>query len=332
MPDPRYSRYGKITAILITILLIAILITQISLNDVIATLTQINPFCLLAAFGLYICTYFFRAWRFHILLNKEVSIKDLFHIEGVHNMMNYLLPARTGELSYVYLLKTEQNKTTAEGLASLIIARIFDFIIISILFLLFFLFVHDLPPAVIAAVFLGILVLFLMVSFLFGLLFYGNAFLKIQKEFAYYLNFGTIPVGDYITKKSEEIIDCFEKFKTDRSEIHISVIILSTGIWVMSYSVYYLIAISMHIPSDTIQILFAVSFAVFSTVLPIQGIGGFGTMEGGWALGFISVGLSKEVAINTGFGFHLVLLAFCISLGISGYVNIWLERIRKISS
>jgi glycosyltransferase 2 family protein len=332
MSNHRHSQFVQFLAVIITILLVAILFTQVSIRDVITTLTHVDPLCLLAGFGLYTGTYFFRAWRFHILLNKEVSIKDLFHIEGVHNMMNYLLPARTGELSYVYLLKTEQNKTTGESLASLIIARIFDFIIISILFFLLFLCINNLPPAISTAVVMGILILFLMVSFLFGLLFYGNTFLKIQKNLAHFLNFKNIPAGDYISKKSEEIFYCFETFKTGKRDMHISVILLSIGIWVMSYSVFYLIAISMHIPSDPIQILFAVSFAVFSTVLPIQGIGGFGTMEGGWALGFISVGLTKEVAINTGFGFHLVLLLFCISLGIFGYLNMYLARRAKTTA
>ena len=132
------SKLTKIFAIIITILLLALLFTQIDLADVITTLKNINPIYLIVGFILYTCSYFLRALRFHFLLNKEVSFKDLFDITCVHNMMNNLLPARTGELSYIYLLKTGQNKTTGEGLATLIIARIFDFIIISNLFLAIF--------------------------------------------------------------------------------------------------------------------------------------------------------------------------------------------------
>jgi hypothetical protein len=87
----------------------------------------------------------------------------------------------------------------------------------------------------------------------------------------------------------------------------------------------------MGIQLEPIQILFASSFAVFSTMLPIQGIGGFGTMEGGWALGFIAVGAAEEVAINTGFGFHLIVLLFTITLGIYGYIKIFYIRKEKIA-
>jgi hypothetical protein len=270
-----------------------------------------------------------RALRFHLLLNKEVSIKDLFHIECVHYMMNNLLPARTGELSYIYLLKTEQNKPTGEGLATLVIARIFDFIIISIFFLLFSLFVKDLMPDFSILIDLGILFLFFMIILLFGLLFYGHHILKVFESIAQYINFKTFHAGDYITKKGEETIVCFEKFKTGNTGMHLSVILISVAIWVLEYSLFYLIAISMGIHLEPVQVLFASSFAVFSTVLPIQGIGGFGTTEAGWALGFIAVGVSKDVAINTGFGFHLIILLYTLSLGIFGYVNIHYSRKKR---
>ena len=87
----------------------------------------------------------------------------------------------------------------------------------------------------------------------------------------------------------------------------------------------------MGIELEPVQILFASSFAVFSTVLPIQGIGGFGTMEGGWALGFIAVGVPSEIAVKTGFGFHLIVLLYTISLGIYGYVNIYYFKKRKVA-
>jgi len=318
-----YKPLIKIAALLITLILLAVLIAQINLLDVITTLKNINPVFLIAGFFLYTCSYYLRAWRFHILLNKEVSIKDLFTITCVHNMMNNLLPARTGELTYIYLLKTRQQRTTGEGLATLIIARIFDFMVISIFFLVLFLFIYHFTSNITPLAIAGTVFLFSMVFLLFGLLFYGNVFLKILKNFSCYFNCKKFPAGDYILKKSEETIKCFEKFKNGKINMHISIITLSLGIWALSYSLFYLIALSMNIQSGVVQILFASSFAVFSTVLPIQGIGGFGTMEGGWALGFILMGITKEVSISTGFGFHLIILLYTLCLGIPGYVKMY---------
>jgi uncharacterized protein (TIRG00374 family) len=87
---------AKISAVVITIALVAILLSQIQIADVITTLASINPLYLIAGFILYTCSYFFRGLRFHILLNREVGLRDLFNIVCVHNMVNNILPSLLG--------------------------------------------------------------------------------------------------------------------------------------------------------------------------------------------------------------------------------------------
>ena len=84
---------AKISAIVITIALVAILLSQIQISDIITTLASIDPLYLIVGFILYLCSYLFRALRFHILLNREVGLRDLFNIVCVHNMVNNILPA-----------------------------------------------------------------------------------------------------------------------------------------------------------------------------------------------------------------------------------------------
>ncbi|NAS89698.1 hypothetical protein C4E24_08220 [ANME-1 cluster archaeon AG-394-G21] len=129
------GKIAKISAVVITIVLAAVLLSQIEVNEVITTLASVDPLHVIAGFVLYTCSYFLRAFRFHILVNKKVKIRDLFNIVCVHNMLNNILPARTGELSYIYLLKKLHNKKTGEGIATLFVARVFDFITISLLFI-----------------------------------------------------------------------------------------------------------------------------------------------------------------------------------------------------
>jgi hypothetical protein len=69
-------------------------------------------------------------------------------------------------------------------------------------------------------------------------------------------------------------------------------------------------------------IIFACSFGFMTSILPIQGIGNFGTFEAGWTAGFLIVGLPAELAISTGFGFHIITLLFNILLGAYGYLAI----------
>lgn len=165
---------AKISAIVITVVLVAILLSQISIGDIAKTLLSINPIYLVIGFILYLCTYFFRALRFHILLNKKVSIKDLFTIVCVHNMVNNILPARTGELSYIYLLQKYHNKKVGEGTATLFVARVFDFISISLLFFISALMIQDLPDIIIKGVWVIAFFMVLIVISLIVLLYFGS--------------------------------------------------------------------------------------------------------------------------------------------------------------
>ncbi len=45
---------------------------------------------------------------------------------------------------------------------------------------------------------------------------------------------------------------------------------------------------------------------VLANVLPVNSFGSFGTLEAGWAGGFMLVGMSPQDAITTAFGYHIV--------------------------
>ena len=175
---------AKILATVITVILVAILLSQISIGDITKTLTDIEPSYIIVGFVLYIFSYFFRALRFRILLNKKLSIKDLFSIVCVHNMANNILPARTGEVSYVYLSKKLHNVSVGEGVASLAVARMFDFITICFLFFVSTILIRDLPEIVsnIMWVIVGLLV-FVIFHFL-TIVFFGAIFVDAIRKVA----------------------------------------------------------------------------------------------------------------------------------------------------
>jgi uncharacterized membrane protein YbhN (UPF0104 family) len=188
---------------------------------------------------------------------------------------------------------------------------------------LFFLSIKPLDSELTPLVTLGILVLFIMVILLCGLLFLGPVFLRALTRYADCINFTRWRAGDFIVDKSRETLDFFEKYKKKSWDTHISVIALSLGIWLFTYLLFIIIAISTGIHADIPSTLFASSFALFTLVLPIQGIGGFGTMEGGWALGFITIGMTQDIAIKTGFAFHIMVLMYTIILGFTGWVYMY---------
>ena len=318
------KKLAKLSAVIITVVLVATLLSQISIGDVTKTLTSINPIYLVIGFILYLCSYFFRALRFHILLNNKISIKDLFSIVCVHNMANNILPARTGEISYVYLSKKLHNIPVGEGVASLMVARIFDFTTISFLFFVSAIFIRNLPDIVskIIWIIIGLLVFVLLLFF--ALVFFGEIFVDMIRRVANGINALRFSSVQYLLRKGDETVQSFKLMNSKK--LFGCVFVTSMMIWCFQYSMLYILAKGMNISLAFWCMIFAVTFVFFTTILPIQTIGGFGIIEGGWALGFIIMGISKEIAISSGFGFHAILYMYFLILGLYGGLTLKRQR------
>jgi uncharacterized protein (TIRG00374 family) len=296
---------------------VALLLSQIDAGDVMSILAKINPADLVIGFILYAISYFFRALRFHILLNKEVGIKELFSIVSVHNMALNIFPARSGELSYIYMLKKRHDKNIGEGAASLLAVRMFDIISISIIFFALALLAHDIPDFMVKAIpIVGLLLLFI-VSILLTFMYQCSKFVANIRNISIYLKLNELEFIKYIFRKLDEMALCFERIH--RSEFILSLLI-SLMLWLTLYSINYLLAFAMGINLQIESIFLASTILFMIWILPIQGIGGFGTFEGSWAVSFMAVGVAKEAAISSGFLMHIFGIFCLLILFIVGFI------------
>ncbi len=309
---------AKLSAVILTIGLLYILLSQIQYVDVINTLISINPVYIIVGFVLYICSYFLRSFRFYILLHRKIGIKDLFNIICVHNMVNNILPARTGELSYIYLLKKLHKKTTGEGVASLMVARVFDVIALSSLFLISVLIVNDLPEIVMNAIEIVAIFMFIMLIFVIALLYSGRFFLDIITRFSEKYNLNQRKLVNYLLKVAGETVDSLEKTSLGNG-IYL-VLISSILIWFLNYSMVFFLLQGMNIFITLQKVILGATFCLLTTVLPIQGVGGFGTSETVWTLVFVPLGMSLETAIISGLSYHIILIMYYLLIGSYGLV------------
>jgi len=310
----------KIVAVLITVVLLVLLFTQINLEDVITTLKNINPGYLIAGFILYTFSYFFRAWRFYILLNAEVGLRDLFNIVCVHNAINSLLPARTGELSYIYLLKKINNKTTGDGIATLVVSRIFDFIALIFLFFIATILVKDIPAFIMAVLWIiAGFTLFLLII-LIVLLTTGKKFVLLTQKTAETLQIEKNRGVNYLIRKEFETVESLDKIQMKKSMP--TLIVSSLLIWLVNYFLVYIIMVGLNFQISLLFVVLGGTFIVLTSILPIQGIAGFGTTEAVWTLVFVPLGLSINQAIISGFCFHIIMILYFSVLGIYGAIKI----------
>ncbi|WP_158024221.1 lysylphosphatidylglycerol synthase transmembrane domain-containing protein [Methanosarcina horonobensis] len=313
----KYITGKKFITVLATFLLLGIILSQIRIEDLIATIKNIDKTYLVLGFFLYVLSYLLRGLRFHILLDKKISLTDLFHIVCVHNMVNSILPARSGELSYIYILKKYHDKSTGEGVATLMVARVLDFITISLLFFMSSLFVHDFPETFSSIIWLVVLFTALLAVFLIILLYAGDIFLKFANAVFKTLKLNKHGLVNFFSRKAIEIVDSFKNIKNSGKMIEL--FIISFTIWITLYFLNYTLIKSLSINIGFFEVLLASTFVVFMSILPIQGMGGFGTYEVGWAIGFVGIGLSKELAINSGIVVHIIGIVYYVLLGFYGY-------------
>lgn len=80
------------------------------------------------AFLLLVFTYVARAWRLHDYFPRETSGRfvELFHLAQVHNLLNIMLPFRSGETSFPLLMRSEFSVPLLHGTSALLVMRVLD--------------------------------------------------------------------------------------------------------------------------------------------------------------------------------------------------------------
>jgi len=142
------------------------------IEEVIADLRTANYVWLLPGVAVYFLAVVVRTWRWHYLLRplKGVSIRALFPIVVIGYMGNNVYPARAGELLRAYVLKRNEQVSISASLATVIVERIFDGVVM-LLFVFVALptapFLPDLLRSIVvggSAIFLTALVIFLFLA------------------------------------------------------------------------------------------------------------------------------------------------------------------------
>jgi hypothetical protein len=82
----------------------------------------------LLALAALLATYVLRTWRIYDYFPQETagSFGPLMRLVQVHNLLNIMLPFRSGEASFPLLMKREFGLSLARGTAALFVMRLFD--------------------------------------------------------------------------------------------------------------------------------------------------------------------------------------------------------------
>lgn len=105
---------------------------EIDYSELWRTLKQTQWLWLLPGLAVYFLAVLIRSWRWQTLLKplKKVSINTLFPIVNIGYMGNNVFPLRMGEVLRAVVLKRRENVAISGSLATIVVERIFDAVVV----------------------------------------------------------------------------------------------------------------------------------------------------------------------------------------------------------
>lgn len=240
-----------------------------------------------------------RSLRFVILTDAPGGNGRAFVTICIQGVLNNALPAGFGEAALVYLFKKWHAVRYSSGTASLLAARYVDLLIFCTAFVcLSFGGGNRLPKYV---------YIFTITLTLSLLLFIASTVLVVS-----YLKKSEARPGLHrgwaqsLIRKMRSIAEALEAIH--KKGIWVRVVLYSCMMWFFMYLFFCttLLTLGISLSPFTIFALYLILLPI--NVLPVKGIGNFGTHEAAWFIGLTALGLSAGDAALLGFGSHVVVL------------------------
>jgi len=294
---------------LISLIILLFLIFCGDVNRFIKVLSQVSVNSVIIMVIVYALSWIFRTIRLErtvASLGSKMPFKNLFKLNISGYALNVLLPVKIGDVARMLFLKAEGMEGD-KAIASVIYIRLLD--IISIIMLatpvLFIMTKESIPNWAIISVISCILIIVLIFVFLsIGRM--QRLFDIIEAKFTLKVTKGLLRVGKEVHRNLRNLL-----FK---SSVYCDMF-YSILIWLLEALTCYVVALSLNAQVSPLLIIFGVSMANISKIVPATpgGIGIYeGIIVGIFAIGGIEYNKALVIAIVD----HLIKNLFIISIGI----------------
>ncbi len=132
----RTSPFIWISATVISLILLAMVFSQVDWTLATEIILKTSPVFLLSCLVLFLAEGVFTTLRFYLLTPNQTSMSSCFKVTAWYVVFLILLPIRLGEIAVILLLKKYLNQNTSPALMNILVQRLFDIIILSSIFLI----------------------------------------------------------------------------------------------------------------------------------------------------------------------------------------------------
>lgn len=287
------------------------------------TLRGLSPWAFLLAFGLHMGTYCLRALRFWLLIPPGLRprYRRIWVLSGAHNLASYLLPAKTGEASWVVYLRTFTGVPSAPGIASLVVSRLLDAAVLASALSVACMYLAAVgghghleeiakygAPLALAGVALGAIAI------------RGDLLVHLLSKGLRLARLNHWRRGEQLVQKITDIAHAMRLASKGKS-LGLAALV-TVPVWFCIFGFYAALARGMGIAEGSgfelsfPEAVFGSSLAVLANLLPVNGAAGVGTQEAGWVFGFVLLGVEQSRALVVGLAVHFVQLFNVVTVGL----------------
>jgi len=309
--------------LIISVIVFYLFFDNISLSDIFYNIVAIPIEIFLTYALLTIIGTILRAYRYFILLSKQVSFFDLFLITLIRNFSVDLLPGRSASLAFYTILLKKKDISFARGSSSFILSVFYDGLALVIMLSILLLFIAD---NLWSGVYISMLII-LLISII--TVFFSENIIKII-------------INIKFIKKTKKIYDFLNEINNylnlhKNNNERIIIFILSLLIRIVKYLFIFVLFIGIMKIGFELNVFSKFSFALagteLSSLIPIQGLGGFGTWELAFKVLFESLNVMGNNTNNSLIGLaqagiiiHIVSQVWEYGIGIIALI-IYISRI-----
>ncbi|MCP4415701.1 MAG: flippase-like domain-containing protein [Chloroflexi bacterium] len=302
-------RLKRLFPYIVTGLIVWLLLRQIQLRTIWHLLAKIDVRWLLVGFGWYLLTNILRSYRFGTLMGISGVKRPLRLLPEMISLsfMNNVLPARSGELSFPYLMQRRHNTPVGDSLTFLLIARIFDLLSVTTLFVVFAFLERSQLGSMAGQVMAGISLLVLPALFILAALpWLGTHGLWVSEQVLRHFRVDECKWGQWTLAHGRRVVAAMTQ--THQARAYGLVFVWSILGWLATFAWFAAFLQAIHIPVRYPLVIVGAAFATISKAIPFLTVSGFGAHEAGWTLGFSLAGMSLETAVASGFAVNILTL------------------------
>lgn len=317
------KKISSIIALTITIVAFYIAFREVSFGAIFTYVANGRYIFLVPALFLLLAYYFLRAMRWGVLLDREISQRNLFSATMIGAMANNIFPARAGEFLKAYLLGKKEKMSKSTCFATVVLERFWDGLALIFLLGIVFAWVRCTQGTVLEKASAHIPIKF--IAFIF-IAFYAAVFLfltilkfhskKVVELFKKLIARFSTRGAEFISIRLEKFNEGINIFK--RSPQTLVIALYSLLIWILAaLTIYTMLAIfSINLPlSASFFLLIVLGFFMM-----IPSLGSLGTMQMAFIVGLGAYGIEKTGALS----FSLVYQFFStVPIMVIGLVYFW---------